>query len=124
MENVKQVSLPDVTEAFTKSADALLDLDDGIAIQCHSQILSMHSAVILICFQTWPDTMGRSAFRFLATQKRSAQRCLLTSMGLACLAEAQPLKPMDEHTLMQQLWWRALRTPMTHRMCCAMLWTT
>ena len=29
-----------------KSADALLVLDDGAAIQCHSQILSMHSTVI------------------------------------------------------------------------------
>ena len=46
MEDPKQVSLPNASEAFMKAADVLLVLDDGTAVLCHSQILSMHSAVI------------------------------------------------------------------------------
>ena len=46
MEHAKQISLPDASEAFMKAGDVLLVLDNGVAIQSHSQILSMHSAVI------------------------------------------------------------------------------
>ena len=46
MEDVKQLSLPKVPEAFMRGADVLLVLDDGVGIPCHSQILSMHSTVI------------------------------------------------------------------------------
>ena len=42
----KQSPLPNVSEAFMNSADVLLVLDEDIAIPCHSQILSQHSAVI------------------------------------------------------------------------------
>ena len=46
MVNTKQLSLPNVSEAFMKTADVLLVLDDGLAILCHSQMLSLHSAVL------------------------------------------------------------------------------
>ena len=46
MENGKQLSLPGASEAFMKTADVLLVLDDGMAILCHSQILSLNSAVL------------------------------------------------------------------------------
>ena len=46
MDDVKQLSLPNVSGDFMKSADVLLVLDDGTAIPCHSQILSLHSAVL------------------------------------------------------------------------------
>lgn len=46
MENAKQLSLPNVSEDFMRSADVVLLLDDGVAILCHSQILSLHSTVI------------------------------------------------------------------------------
>ena len=42
----KHLSLPNVSDDFMKTADVLLVLDDGVAISCHSQILSMHSAVL------------------------------------------------------------------------------
>ena len=45
MKNANQVSLPNVLKAFMKGADVLLVLNNGIAIPCHSQILSMHSAL-------------------------------------------------------------------------------
>ena len=45
MDKVKQLSLPNVTEDFMKNADVLLVLDDGVGILCHSQILSLYSAV-------------------------------------------------------------------------------
>ena len=44
--DAKQLSRPNISEAHMKSADVLLILDDGAAIPCHSQILSMHSAVL------------------------------------------------------------------------------
>ena len=46
MENAKQLTLPNISEAYMKAADVLLVLDDGTAVLCHSQVLSMHSAVI------------------------------------------------------------------------------
>ena len=46
MENVKQLSLPNVSADFMKNADVLLVLDDGMGIPCHSQILSLHSTVL------------------------------------------------------------------------------
>ena len=46
MKQAKQVALPNVSAAFLKAADVLLVLDDGTAILCHSQILSVHSSVI------------------------------------------------------------------------------
>ena len=46
MENAKRLSLPNVSEAFMNTADVLLVLNDGVAIQCHSQVLSLHSAVL------------------------------------------------------------------------------
>ena len=45
MDNARLLTLPDISEAFKKPADMLLLLDDGVAIPCHSQLLSMHSAV-------------------------------------------------------------------------------
>ena len=46
MDNAKLLTLPDISEAFMKTADMLLLLDDGVAIPCHTQLLSMHSAVL------------------------------------------------------------------------------
>ena len=46
MEPAKQLSLPNVTKDFMNDADVLLVLDDGTAILCHSQILSLHSTVL------------------------------------------------------------------------------
>ena len=46
MGNAKQITLPNVSEAFMKAADVILVLDDGAAVLCHSQILSLHSAVL------------------------------------------------------------------------------
>ena len=46
MENAKQLSLPNACVEFMNTADVLLVLDDGVAIRCHSQILSLHSAVL------------------------------------------------------------------------------
>ena len=46
MQTGKQLSLPNVSNAFMKTADVLLVLDDGVAISCHSQILCLHSAVL------------------------------------------------------------------------------
>ena len=46
MENAKELILPNISKVFMKTADMLLVLDDGVAILCHSQILSMHSAVL------------------------------------------------------------------------------
>lgn len=43
---IKRLALPDVSEDFMDSADVLLVLDDGVAIPRHSQILSLHSAVL------------------------------------------------------------------------------
>ena len=43
---IKRLAVPDVSEEFMNSADVLLILHDGVAIPCHSQILSMHSAVL------------------------------------------------------------------------------
>ena len=40
------MTLPNVSPAFMETADALLALDDGAAVPCHSQILSMHSPVL------------------------------------------------------------------------------
>ena len=45
-ENTKQLTLPIVSKAFMDIADVLLVLDDGVAMPCHSQTLSMHSAVL------------------------------------------------------------------------------
>ena len=45
MARVKELSLPGVSQRYWKSADVLLVLDNGVAIRCHSQILSLHSAV-------------------------------------------------------------------------------
>ena len=44
--NTKHLLPPDVSDAWFKSADVCLVLDDGTAIPCHSDVLSMHSAVI------------------------------------------------------------------------------
>ena len=44
--NTKHLLPPDVSDAWFKSADVCLVLDDGTAILCHSDVLSMHSAVI------------------------------------------------------------------------------
>lgn len=46
MDDAKLLTLPDISEAFMKTADVLLVLDDGVAIQCYSQILAMHSTVL------------------------------------------------------------------------------
>ena len=46
MKTGKHLSLPNVADDFMKTADALLVLDDGVAIRCHSQILCLHSAVL------------------------------------------------------------------------------
>ena len=48
MENVQQMAWPDAqySDRYEKCADVLLVLDNGTAIPCHSQILSMHSAVL------------------------------------------------------------------------------
>ena len=46
MKHAKQLSLPGVSEVFMKDADVVLVLDDGTAILCHSQILSLHSTVL------------------------------------------------------------------------------
>ena len=42
----KQLTPPKMSEAFMESADVLLLLDDGLAVPCHSHILSLHSAVL------------------------------------------------------------------------------
>ena len=46
MANVKQLIMTNMPEAFTKTADMLLVLDSGVAILCHSEVLSTHSAVL------------------------------------------------------------------------------
>ena len=46
MEGARELSLLNVSKEFMKSADVLLVLDNGMAILCHSQILSLHSAVL------------------------------------------------------------------------------
>ena len=46
MEDDKKLALPNGSEDFMKSADVVLVLDDGKAIPCHSQLLSLHSAVL------------------------------------------------------------------------------
>ena len=46
MENVKQWSLTNASQRFLNSADVLLVLDNGVAYPCHSQILSLRSAII------------------------------------------------------------------------------
>ena len=46
MEEAKQLCLPGVSETFMRTADVLLVLDNGVAIPCHSQILSLHSTVL------------------------------------------------------------------------------
>ena len=46
MQEVKRWALPNVSEEFWNTADVLLVLDGGIAIPCHSQILSLHSIVL------------------------------------------------------------------------------
>ena len=51
MATVKQWSSPNVSNRFMKCADVLLVLDDGVAIPCHSQILSLHSAVMSKMFE-------------------------------------------------------------------------
>ena len=43
---MKQLSLPGVSQRYWKSADVLIVLDNGVAFRCHSQILSLHSAVL------------------------------------------------------------------------------
>ena len=45
MNITKQLSLPNVSE-YMKCADVQLILDNRVAIPCHSQILSLHSAVL------------------------------------------------------------------------------
>ena len=54
MEDVKKLSMPNVSEDFTESADAVLVLDDGKAIPCHSQLLLLHSAVLRNMFADLP----------------------------------------------------------------------
>ena len=44
--NTKHLLPPDVSDAWFKSADVCLVLDNGTAIPCHSDVLAMHSAVI------------------------------------------------------------------------------
>ena len=51
MANAKQLILINMGEAFTKTADVLLVLDSGVAILCHSQVLSTHSTVLSNMFR-------------------------------------------------------------------------
>ena len=44
--NAKHSFPADLSDAWFKSADVCLVLDDCTAIPCHSKVLSMHSAVI------------------------------------------------------------------------------
>ena len=73
MEHAKQLSLPGVSKDFMNDADVLLVLDDGTAIPCHSQILSLHSTVL------------RNMIADLPASKRSER----TNIPLADFTEAQ-----------------------------------
>ena len=73
MEHAKQLSLPGVSKEFMSDADVLLVLDDGTAILCHSQVLSLHSAVL------------RSMIADLAASQQSER----TDIPLADFTEAQ-----------------------------------
>ena len=59
MENAKQLTLANISEAYMKTADVLLVLDDGVAILCHSQILSKHSAVFCNMFSDLAQHEGK-----------------------------------------------------------------
>lgn len=50
MEDAKLLPVPNTSGASASIADVLLVLDNGKAILCHSQILSMHSAVLCNMF--------------------------------------------------------------------------
>lgn len=51
MEVIKWTVLPKFSEAYMESGDVLLVLDDGVAMICHSQTLSMHSRVYCKMFE-------------------------------------------------------------------------
>ena len=73
-----------------RSADVVLVLDDGVAILCHSQILSLHSAVIRGMLAELPAGQHDDPINIPRLQSTSAQHP----------------------------WWRALRTPTTCRTRC------
>lgn len=51
MEVIKRIVLPKFSETYMESGDVLLVLDDGVAMICHSHILSVHSSVFRKTFE-------------------------------------------------------------------------
>ena len=89
MDDAKVLTLPDISEAFMKTADVVLVLDDGTGIECHSKILSMHSSVLcnmLADFSTQNDGIGKVPLAGFTKTQCSALLAYLNSFSTSTRA--------------------------------------
>ena len=118
-QSAKQLTLPDITEAFMSTADVLLVLDDGTAIKCHSQILSMHSAVLCNMVADLRSQQNEMIKIPLADFTEAQCSALLTYMychGVSSKGAA--FEKDDAAAMMLQRLWRDSLIPMTRPMLC------
>ena len=59
MEVIQELNLRNAPKTYMSSGDVLLVDEDGIAIVCHSQILSLHSSVFCKMFEDLASERGK-----------------------------------------------------------------